>query len=195
MRKTFLCGLAAASVLLAAPPAFAKMVGGRYVASDGAFSIAMEATADKLFKLDKEGGNADLLVVDFQYATAQAHNGFAQRTVEWIKLAAPVDPMQFDVQASETVKGYLEGRFGTGAFTVAGRSKQRNAAGQLIYSFTATGAVNGKPASWSGALLFFDTGVALVSQLYTPDTTALLTADGINDDELAAWASTVRPGT
>ena len=192
MRKSILFALGIA--LLAAAPAEAKMVDGRYVAPGGEFSIAMQATADKLFKLDKEGGNADLVLIDFQYATAQAHNGFAQRTVEWIKLAAPVDPAEYDAHAAATVSGYLEGRFSGVVFTTTDRRKQRNASGQLFYTFAATGTVNGTPSSWHGALLFFDGGVALVSQLNTTATQPMLDADGITDAELAAWASTLTPG-
>ena len=191
MRKSILLGLAVA--LLAAPGAAAKIVGDRYVAPDGAFSIAMAATADKEFKLDKEGGNADLVVVDFQYAMAQAHEGFAQRTVEWIKLEAPVDPAQYDAHASATASGYLEGRFAGVAFTMTDRRKLRTESGQLVYTFAATGTVNGTPSLWHGALLFFDSGVALVSQLHTAATQPMLDADGITDAELTTWASTVRP--
>ena len=192
MRKLILFSVGVA--MLAAMPASAKMIDGRYVAPGSEFSIAMQATADQLFKLDKESGNADLVVVDFQYARAQEHSGFAQRTVEWIKLAAPVDPAQFDAHASQTVSGYLEGRFAGVAFTTTDRRKQRNASGQLIYSFAATGTVNGTHSAWHGALLFFDGGVALVSQLNTVATQPMLDADGITDAELASWASTVRPG-
>lgn len=192
MRKSVLFAFGA--VLLAASPASAKMVDGRYVAPGGEFSIAMQATADKLFKLDKESGNGDLVVVDFQYATAQAHGGFAQRTVEWIKLAAPVDPAEFDAHAAATISGYLEGRFAGVAFTTTDRRKQRNESGQLVYTFAATGTVNGTPSAWHGALVFFGGGVALVSQLNTTATQPMLDADGITDAELALWASTVRPG-
>lgn len=194
MRVLMSAGLLAGLLLSAGSALAEKIVDGRYIAPGGEFSIAMQATADKLFKVDKEGGNADMVLIDLQYARAQAHSGFAQRTIEWLKLAAPLDPASFDARAGDTVSGYLEGRFAGSAFTITDRRKARDAAGQLIYTFAATGTVNGKPAAWVGALLFFDSGVALVSQLYTPDTKPMLDADGATDAELAQWAGTIRPG-
>ncbi len=193
MRILLSAGLAAGLLLSAGPALAEKVVDGRYVAPGGEFSIAMQTTADKLFKVGKEGGNADLVLVDLQYARAQAHSGFAQRTIEWLKLAAPVDPAAFDARAADTVSGYLEGRLAGSQFTITDRRKARDAGGRLVYTFAASGAVNGKPALWSGALLFFDSGVALVSQLYTPDTKPMLDADGATDAELAQWAATIRP--
>ena len=191
MRKSALFAFGA--VLLAALPASAKMVDGRYVAPGGAFSIAMQATTDKLFKLDKEASNADIVLIDLQYARSDGHANYAQRTIEWIRLDAPVPDVELDRHAADTVTGYLEGRLAGDNFIVTDRHKQRSESGQLIYSFAATGTVNGAPSAWHGALLFFGGGVALVSQLNTAATQPMLDADGVTDAELASWASTIRP--
>lgn len=192
MKKSILFALGLA--LLAASPASAKMVDGRYVAPGGEFSIAMQATADKLFKLDKEASNADIVLIDLQYARSDGLADFAQRTIEWIRLDAPVPDVELDRHAADTVTGYLEGRLTGDNFIVTDRRKQRNESGQLIYTFAATGTMNGTPSAWHGVLLFFGGGVALVSQLSTNATQPMLDADGITDAELASWASTVHPG-
>lgn len=192
MRITNLTSLAAGFLLFAVPALAAT--DGRYTAPSGEFSIAMQTTMDKEFYPGPATGNADIVLVDFAYGMAKAHSGFAQRSIEWLRLSAPVDPAAFDVRATDTVTGYLEGRFAGSKFAVTDRKKARNDAGQLVYSFAASGAINGTPTEWRGAVLFFDSGVALVSQLYTAVTKPLLDADGITDAELAQWAGTITPG-
>lgn len=167
---------------------------GRFVSSGGEFSIAMQSTMDREFKAGDELSNADIVLVDMSYAMADAHFGFAQRTIEWLKLAKPVEPASYDAQASDTVNGYLEGRLAENKFVITDRKKSRNEAGQLVYSFSATGAVNGTPAAWNGVVLFFDSGVALVSEFHALGTKPMLDADGLTDAEFAAWAATLRPG-
>lgn len=194
MRHIALPALAIGLALAAGPALAGFIMGERYVSPGGEFSIAMETTADREFHVDRQAANADMALVDFQYGMALAHAGFAQRTIEWLKLAAPVDPMATDARANETVTGYLEGRFAGDKFDITDRRKTRDATGQLVYVFTAAGTHNGAPAAWVGAVLFFDSGVALVSQLNTLSTKPMLDADGLTDAELATWASTIRPG-
>ena len=194
MRIKIFSGLVAATLALATPSSASFFGSDRYVSPGGEFSIAMQTTMDREFHVDKQNANGDIVLVDFQYAMAQAHNGFAQRTVEWLKLDKPVDAALYDAKASETVSGYLEGRFAGNVFTIATRQKQRDTDGRLVYVFSATGTFNGTPCAWQGSILFFDSGVALVSQLNTLNTRALLDADGLTDAELTAWASTIRPG-
>ena len=124
------------------------------------------------------------------------YNGIEQRTVEWIRLDKPVDPLTYDAQATALVSSYLEARFGREKLVVADRGKFRDNAGRLIYAFAAKGLVNQWPAYWQGVVIFFDTGVAFPSELLAQDSQhKFAPLNGIILQSTVNWAMTIRPGT
>jgi hypothetical protein len=167
----------------------------RYIAHGGGFSIAGDDTFHQRFGAAAESRSGDITVVDFPLLNSMGLPLKWGRTVEWVKIDKPVDPLQMDVQASALVEGYLEGRFGAGAFAVADRGKFRGADGQLVYAFSAKGNLNEVPAAWQGAVLFFDTGVALVSETDAQSSQGVFDSrNGVANADLVGWAQTVRPG-
>lgn len=183
MRKIPL--IAALSLLIAVPAAADS---GRYVAPGGAFSIvAGEAHASG------ETATGNVIVVNFPRANGAGLATQWGHTVEWVKLDKPVDPADNDAQAAALVDGYLNARFGAGAFTVGGRGKFRDDSGAEVYVFSAQGSLNGAAAGWQGVVLFFDSGVALVSNVAPQDEMTASSRNGIVADSLVGWAKTLRP--
>ncbi|HXC57576.1 MAG TPA: hypothetical protein VNU97_19910 [Rhizomicrobium sp.] len=194
MRYWGLLLLAASFALLAAPASGDEMrAARRYVSPSGAFSIAMDDEFDRLFHAGKENVSGDLVVVDFPHMNSMGLATQWGRTIEWLKLDKAVDRLQFDAQASALVDGYLEGRYGAGTFAVLDRGKFRDADGDLVYAFSAKGSLNQMPAAWQGAVLFFDSGVALVSETGAQPAT-FDSKNGVTNEALVDWAETIRPG-
>jgi hypothetical protein len=165
----------------------------RYVAPGGVFSIDMSET--HLFHLGKVSSSADVVMVDFPYLSTSGLAMSVSRTVEWLRIDKPVDPMSYDSQATGLVSGYLEGRYGAGQFTVADRGKFRDRDGRQVYVFAATGNLAQMPAQWQGTVLFFDTGVALVSSVIAqPTNYRFAPKGGIQERSAVDWALTLRPG-
>lgn len=183
--------IALTALLLVAPVAARAEENARYVAPGGAFSVA---TKDVFYWKPGPADVADgRIIVDFTPLTV----GIAlimRRSVEWIAIAKPLDPAEFDFQAKAVVAGYLQGRFGD-ALTVAGQGKSRDAAGRLVYAFAAKGTVGGMPAYWQGTVLIFDTAVALASELIAQPTQHKFAPEaGVIWPEAVAWARDLRPG-
>jgi len=187
--------LAAALGLFAWPAVGGDVQPDRYTAAGGAFSIAAGDAFHQRFGAGAEARSGEILVVDFPLLNSMGLPLQWGRTIEWVKLDKPVDPLQTDAQASALVDGYLEGRFGAGAFTIADRSKFRDADGQLVYAFSAKGNLNQVPAAWQGTVLFFDTGVALISETDAqPASGPFDSRNGVMNADLVGWAQTIRPG-
>jgi hypothetical protein len=177
---------------LFAAPAPADSSESRYVSPSGTFSISMaDADANHFRAAGGETANADMVVADFPYVNSMGLALPWRRTVEWLRLEKPVDPSQYDAQATAAVDGYLEARFG-GKLTVAGRGKFRDAGGRLVYAFAAKGIANDVPTAWQGAVIFFDSGVALVSELVASP--AFAPKNGVINPSVVDWAETLRPG-
>jgi len=190
MRQIMLSGIAA-SLLLFATPGVADEA--RYVSPSGAFSIATTDFAARRFQAGAENANGDIVVVDFPMTNTMGLPQTWRRSVEWIKLDKPIDPAQYDTQATDAVTGYLEGRFG-GKLALAGRGKFRDADARLVYAFAASGTFNQLSAQWQGAVLFFGNGVALVSEVMAAPAQAAAPQNGVVNQALVDWAETLRPG-
>lgn len=163
----------------------------RYVSPSGAFSISMNDIF--VWKPGPEDVSGTRVVVDFS-AVHIAIPLLMERTVEWIGIAKPLDPSEYDFQANAVVNGYLQGRFGD-KLAVADRSKSRDSEGRLVYTFAAKGDVGNMPAFWQGTVLIFDSGVALVSEIIAQPTQHRFAPDhGVIWPEAVAWARTLRPG-
>lgn len=186
-----------AIALLFATPSLADQSGSekRYVSPSGAFSISMESEFPLGLSTSKETSSGTMVLVDFSYRMAGIPLVW-QRSIEWIKLDRPVDALQMDGQATDTVNGYLEGRFGAGTLVVSDRGKSRDADGRLVYAFAARGRINHYPAIWQGAVLFFDNGIAFASQVLAQPTNYRFDPQGgVIDQSVVNWAKTIRPGT
>jgi hypothetical protein len=165
----------------------------RYLSSGGAFSISTDDLSARLMTPGKEETSGDTTVIDFSMQHPIVPF-IEQRTVEWIRLDKPIDPMTYDAQATALVSGYLDARFGPGKLVVADRGKFRDSAGRLVYAFAAKGMVNQWPAYWQGVVMFFDTGVAFPSELLAQSTQhKFAPTGGVVLPEVVAWAVTVRP--
>jgi hypothetical protein len=190
--RTIAASCALLAVTLFAAPASADPAESRYVSPSGAFSISMaDADANHFRAGGDETANADMVVADFPYVNSMGLPLPWRRTVEWLRLEKPVDPAQYDSQATDAVTGYLDARFG-GKLTVADRGKVRDADGRLVYAFAAKGTVNDVPTAWQGAVVFFDSGVALVSELVASP--AFAPKSGVVNQSVVDWAETLRPG-
>jgi hypothetical protein len=186
------CTLLAFALFAAPAAAGPAQSENRYVSPSGAFSISMaDAGANHFRAAGGETENADMVVADFPYVNSMGLALPWRRTVEWLRLEKPVDPSQYDSQATDAVAGYLEARFG-GKLTVADRGKFRDADGRLVYAFAAKGIVNDVPTAWQGAVIFFDGGVAPVSELVASP--AFASKSGVVNQAIVDWAQTLRPG-
>ena len=184
--------LLAAAFLLTVPAGAQQEKGARYVSPSGAFSIALDGT-DRIWTPGDEDVSDHRIIVDFRRLGAGIPLTW-QRSIEWIKLDKPLDPMEMDFQANAVVNGYLEGRFGD-KLAVADRSKSRDSQGRLTYTFAAKGLVGGMPAYWQGTVLIFDSGVALVSELIAqPSQHKFDPVNGIIWQDAVYWARSLRPG-
>src|ERR1700733_9287022 len=108
MHRMILPGLVAGLLLLAAPSVADE---ARYAAPSGAFSIATTDFAAHRFQAGAENATGDIVVVDFPMTNTMGLPQTWRRSVEWIKLDKPIDPAQYDAQATNAVAGYLDGRF------------------------------------------------------------------------------------
>jgi hypothetical protein len=190
MRRIILSGLAAGLLLLTKPSVADE---ARYISPSGAFSIATSDFAERRFQAGAENANGDIVVVDFPATNTMGLPQTWRRSVEWIKLDKPIEPAQYDAQATDAVTGYLEGRFG-GKLALTGRGKFRDADGRLVYAFAAAGTFNQLSAQWQGAVLFFDHGVALVSEVMAAPASPSQPQNGVVNQALVDWAETLRPG-
>ena len=181
----------AAALVLAAVPAVAAA--DRYVAPGGIFSIAASDPAAPLFRRGRESVSSDLILADFPFVNSAGLATASSRTVEWIKLGAPVDPAQYDAQATALVDGYLEGRYGAGKYSIVGSGKFRASDGRLAYAFAATTTLDQAPARWQGCVMFFDIGIALVSEI-VPESRHIDPKGGIVSQPAIDWALTLKPG-
>ena len=190
MRRFWLL-LAVFLCLSSVPCAANAEQGPRYVSPSGAFSISMDGI-DRIWTPGQEDASGNRIIVDFR----RLDHGIAiiwQRSIEWIKLDKPLDPKEFDFQANAVVTGYLEGRFGD-KLTIGDRGKSRDGNGQLSYAFAAKGLVGGMPAYWQGGVVFFDSGVALVSELIAQPTQHKFDpANGVVWPDAMDWARSIRP--
>jgi hypothetical protein len=177
--------------VLLATPGIADQA--RYVSPSGTFSIATTDFADRRFQAGAEKANGDVVVVDFPATNTMGLPQTWRRSVEWIKLDKPVEPAQYDAQATDAVAGYLEGRFGS-KLALTGRGKFRDADGRLVYAFAAAGTFNQLSAAWQGAVLFFDNGVALVSEVTAAPPQPTQPQNGVVNQATVDWAETLRPG-
>ncbi|HEX4303576.1 MAG TPA: hypothetical protein VHZ78_12345 [Rhizomicrobium sp.] len=194
MRPALVFGIVAALAFAAPCTAEESASGLRYVAPDGEFSISLESNLERLFHAVPVTDNADFLLVDFPIMNSMGLALTWRRTVEWFKLEKPIDPSQYDRQATEAVDGYLQSRFG-GKFVVADRGKFRDANGRLTYAFAAKGELNQLPAQWQGAVIFFDNGVALVSEVIAEDSGHHFESkSGVVNASLIDWAQTLHAG-
>ena len=185
----------AAMLVLAAGTASAADA-DRYVAPSGAFSIALTDSAAPLFRRGRESVSSDMILADFPFVSSAGLATASSRTVEWIKLDKPIDPAQYDGQATAPVDGYLEGRYGAGKFTIAGSGKFRSSDGRLVYAFAASTILDEAPARWQGSVLFFDSGVALVSEIVPqPAGPPADPKGGIVSQPAVDWALTLKPGS
>jgi hypothetical protein len=192
MRHTLASGLVAAVLLFAGPGVAADAP--RYVSPSGAFSISLADSAGRSFHPGAETNNADMAIVDFPFTNSMGLELTWRRSVEWLKLDKPVDPAQYDQQATDAVAGYLEARF-DGKLVVADRGKFRDPDGRLVYAFAAKGEFNHLSAQWQGAVLFFPGGVALVSEVAAlPPDGHFEAKNGVVSPPLIDWAETLRPG-
>ena len=165
----------------------------RYVAKSGAFSIAMEDLFARLMTPGDEQVSGDTIVIDFSLQHPPVPL-IEQRTVEWIGLDKPVDPLRYDSQATELVSSYLDARF-HGDLSLADRGKFRDSQGRLVYAFSAKGSAAQMPAFWQGVVIFFDSGVAFPSELLAqPSQNKFISTNGIALPEVVEWATTIRPG-
>ncbi len=190
MRGMILPGVLTGLVLFATPGVADE---ARYASPSGMFSIATTDFADRHFQAGPEQVVGDVVVVDFPAMNTMGLPQTWRRSVEWIKLDKPVDPAQCDAQATDAVAGYLDGRF-DGKLVVAGRGKFRDADGRPVYAFAAAGSFNRLAAQWQGAVLFFDTGVALVSDVAAAPAHPAQPLNGVIDQATIDWAQTLRPG-
>lgn len=180
-----------AAVILAGP----ALADDRYVAPGGAFSIALSDPAAPLFRRGRESASADMVLADFPFVNSSGMATASSRTVEWIKLDKPIDPTQDDTQATALVQGYLEGRYGAGKYSIAGSGKFRAGDGRLVYAFAATTTLEQMPARWQGVVLFYDSGVALVSEIVPqPSGQQVDPKSGIVSQPAVDWALTLRAG-
>lgn len=194
MKPGFTVFLSAAALCLSFAAAAAAPE--RYVAPGGVFSIAAQDAAAPAFRKGKESKSADLVLADFPFVDSAGLAMLTGRTVEWVKLDKPLDPAQFDGQASALADGYLEGRYGAGAFTIGGSGKFRAADGRLIYVFAAAGTLDKQPARWQGVIQFFDHGIALVGEtVFLPEGQTPDLSRGIISQAAIDWAQTLQPGT
>jgi len=181
----------ALSLLLAGP----VLAEDRYVAPGGAFSIALSDPAAPAFRRGRETASSDIVITDFPFVNSNGLAMASSRTVEWIGLPTPIDPAQYDGQATAVVEGYLEGRYGAGKFTITGSGKFRASDGRLAYAFAATTTLDQAPARWQGTVLFFVSGVALVSEIVPqPAGNPVDPRSGIVSQPAVDWALTLRPG-
>jgi hypothetical protein len=188
--------LALVAVLLALPTAARADDSSerRYVSVSGAFSIAMDDLSARLMTPGKEEATGDTIVVDFSIAHPIVPF-IEQRTIEWLKLDKPIDPLTYDTQATELVSSYLDARFGPGRLVLSDRGKFRDSEGRLVYAFAAKGLVSQWPAYWQGVVIFFDMGVAFPSELLAqPSQHKFAPTNGVVLPEVVAWATTIRPG-
>ena len=184
----------AAALVLAAGAAFAADA-DRYVAPGGVFSIALTDSAAPLFRRGRESVSGDMTLADFPFVNSAGLDTASSRTVEWIKLDKPIDPTQFDGQATALVEGYLEGRYGAGKFAITGSGKFRSSDGRLVYAFSASTSLDQAPARWQGSVQFFDGGVALVSEIVPqPAGPPADPKGGIVSQPAVDWALTLKPG-
>jgi hypothetical protein len=183
----------AAALAFATGPSFADS--DRYVAPGGVFSIALHDPAAPLFRRGRESVSNDMILTDFPFVNSAGMATASSRTVEWIKLVKPIDPAQDDAQATALVEGYLEGRHGAGKFAVTGSGKFRASDGRLVYAFAATTTLEQLPARWQGSVIFFDTGIALVSEIVPqPAGQHADPQGGIVSQPAVDWAQTLRAG-
>jgi hypothetical protein len=167
----------------------------RYVAPNGTFSIATLGGNGVAFHAKPPVVNGDFTIVDFPSLSSANLPLAWGRTIEWIRLDKPIDPMQWDAQATGLVSGYLESRFGAARFPISDRGKFRDAKGRLVYAFAAKGELDQMPAQWQGVVMFFDGGVAMVSEVVSqPVGDAYAPKNGIQSQDLVNWALTLRPG-
>ncbi len=191
MSRMYLRALALASVL--AVSATMAIAAERYVAPGGAFSIALTDPAAPAFRSGRETVSNELIAAEFPFLDSSGLALASGRTVEWIRLEKPIDPSQYDGQATALAEGYLEGRYGAGAFALAGSGKFRSADGRLVYVFAAQGTFDGRPARWQGCVQFFDAAVALVGEV-APGGARQDETRGIVSQPAVDWALTLRPG-
>ncbi len=186
-----------ASLGAAAPAGAASYENGRYFPSGREFSIDMSNPDDNVFRFGKERADGDFVFVDLAFAPGQMHGGFMQRSVEWLKIKAPLAAEQRDAAANELIDGFLAGRFGAGKFTIADRRKTRTDEGRPIYLFAAKGDAGDLPSGWQGVVIVFDTGIALVSSVMSLNMVqnGFVEKDGVFDGALVHWAATIRPET
>jgi hypothetical protein len=137
----------------------------------------------------------DLVIVDFPFTNSMGLTLISDRTVEWIRLAKPIDPAQYDAQATALVEGYLEGRYGASKVSIVGSGKFRTGDGRLVYAFAGNGEVQQLLARWQGVVQFFDSGIALVAELVAQPTNHHLDPKGgIPSQPAVDWALTLQPG-
>ncbi len=189
--RTIAASCALLAVVLFSAAADPAQAESRYVSPSGTFSISMADSAAQRFRAGGETTNADMVVADFPYLNSMGLALPWRRTVEWLRLEKPVDPSQYDQQATDAVAGYLEARF-AGKLAVVDRGKFRDADGRLVYAFAAKGIVNDVPTAWQGAVIFFDSGVALVSELVASQ--AFASKSGVVNQSVVDWAETLRAG-
>ena len=195
MRLMLALGFVAAIAAVAPCTAEEAAPGLRYVAPGGVFSISLESVHERLFHAVPVADNADFMLVDFPIMNSMGLALTWRRTVEWFKLEKPLDPSQYDRQATDAVDGYLQARFG-GKIVLMDRGKFRDPNGRLIYAFAAKGDLDQLPAEWQGTVLFFGNGVALVSEIVAQPTTnhPFEAKAGVINPSLIDWAQTLRPG-
>ena len=187
--------IVAAALVLSAGVPFAADA-DRYVAPGGAFSIALTDSAAPVFRRGRESVSSGIILADFPFVNSAGLAAVSSRAVEWIKLDQAIDPAQYDGQATAVVEGYLEGRYGAGKFSILGSGKFRSSDGRLVYVFAASTTLDEAPARWQGSVLFFDGGVALVSEIVPqPAGQKADPTRGIVSQPAVDWALTLKPGS
>jgi hypothetical protein len=188
--------LAAVALLVLANSSITASVSAeerRYASPSGAFSISMENFWARGYSAGKEVVLPNALLTDFSLHSV----GLAlidQRCIEWVRTDEPITPALYEQRAGEAVDGYLEGRFGAGTFVVLGRGSIQSES-RPVLTFAARGRLNSWPADWQGVVVFFDGGIALVSQVVAqPTTYTPAPVNGITNQQLVDWALTLRPG-